>query len=510
MNRFVLAVSAMCIVLGFASTSRAGGMAVETTIDSGVLAGLSDSGVDVYKGIPYAAPPVGPLRWEPPAPPTAWTGTRDASAFGAICPQPERMDAGGLLTRGFKQSEDCLSLNVWAPHGAKSAPVMVWLHGGAHRFGTGASPLYDGGKFARDGVVLVSINYRLGVLGYFAHRALTKAAAPDAPLGNYGQMDQIAALKWVQRNIAAFGGDPNNVTLFGESAGGASTLWLMATPSAKGLFAKAIVESGGGWSKQSTLAEEEIQGLAFAAKAGLTDATVEQLRAIPADKTFDIPATLGFGPFVDGRLVKQTPAQAFADGSAIPVPLIIGSNSFEASLMKSFAIAPDAMLARLKPEGRVLFAPTGSSDDVIAKAVFTDAIMGAPAHWVAQQDALRAPAYLYHFSYVASARRQGSEGASHGSEIPFVFATGSDLAARFFITLTDEDRAMEARMHECWIAFAKTGKPVCGGQDWPTISAKNDALMEFGTDSGVRTDFRKPRYDALGAAILPTLGLAAY
>jgi para-nitrobenzyl esterase len=509
MHRLVLAAAAACIALGLSPAGRAADTAADVTIDTGALAGVSDGAIDVFKGIPFAAPPVGPLRWEPPAPPAHWA-TRDATAFGPICPQPVRMDAGGFLTRDFKQSEDCLSLNVWAPHGAKNAPVMVWIHGGAHRLGTGSSPIYDGANFARDGVVFVTINYRLGLLGYFAHPALTKAAAPEAPLGNYGQMDQIAALKWVQRNIAAFGGDPRNVTVFGESAGGASILWLMATPSSKGLFTKAIVESGGGWSKPSSLAEQEAQGTAFAVKAGLADATAEQLRALPVEKTFDVPLALGFGPFVDGRLVKETPAQAFADGSAIQVPLIIGSNSFEASLMKTFELTPDAMLSRLTPQARALFAPAGASDEKVAEAVFTDAVMGAPAHWVAEEDALHAPAYLYHFSYVASMRRQGSEGAAHGSEIPYVFATGSALAQRFFITLGDDDRAMEARMHECWVAFAKNGKPACGGADWPAISATNDALMEFGTDSGVRTDFRKPRYDALGAAMLPTLSLSPH
>ncbi|MBS0470048.1 MAG: carboxylesterase/lipase family protein [Proteobacteria bacterium] len=477
--------------------------APSVTVESGTLAGTSDGSVDVYKGIPYAAPPVGDLRWMPPAPAAKWTGTRDATEFGAICPQPARGD--GVMAMGFgqKQSEDCLFLNVFAPHGAHNAPVMVWIHGGAHRFGSSSGPIYDGTHFAKDGVILVSINYRLGLLGYFAHPALTKAAAPEAPLGDYGQMDQIAALKWVQRNIATFGGDPKNVTVFGESAGGSSILYLLATPSAKGLFAKAIVESGGGWTKPTTLADKEKEGADFATRAGLPgpNATLAELRALPVDKTFDIPAALGFGPFADGRLVPVTPTQAFARGSELKVPMIIGSNSYEASLMKAFHIPPAFMLSLLKPETRQAYGAEASSDDALADAVFTDAIMGAPAHWIAEKST--APAYLYHFSYVASVRRERSPGAGHGSEIPYVFLTGNELAARFGITLTDEDRAMETAMHACWVAFAKVGKPACGGVDWPALTPESDRLLEFGPRIELVSGFRKAQYDALEVAMKP-------
>ena len=478
--------------------------AATVTIDSGTLAGASDNGVDVYRDIPYAAPPVGPLRWAPPAAPAAWSGTRDATTAGPICPQPARPDGFAALGGGATQSEDCLSLNVWAPHAAHRAPVMVWIHGGAHRFGSGSSAIYDGGKFARDGVILVSINYRLGLLGYFAHPALTKAAAPDAPLGNYGMMDQLAALKWVQRNIAAFGGDPANVTVFGESAGGASLLYLLSTTAAKGLFAKAIVESGGGWSAPTTLAQKESEGAAFATRAGLSGAgaTLEHLRAIPVEKTFDIPPALGFGPFVDGRLATQTPQHAFATGSAIDVPLIIGSNSFEASLMKSFSIPPERFTARLTPAARAVYASDAQSEETLARAVFTDSIMGAPAHWVAAKAASGAPSWLYHFSYVAAMRRGASPGAAHGSEIPYVFATGSALAARFGITLSDEDRAMEQLVHSCWVGFAKTGKPACAGQEWPAFAPDDDQLLEFGMHTGLRKDFRKDQYRALEAVLV--------
>ncbi|HJW42430.1 MAG TPA: carboxylesterase family protein, partial [Rhizomicrobium sp.] len=449
-------VAAIVLVLlsalpGFAADS--------VTVDSGTLAGTSENGIDVYKGVPYASPPVGAMRWMPPAPPVAWGDTRNATAFGAVCPQPKRPDAVLAAGAGLPQSEDCLTLNVWAPHDAKHAPVMVWIHGGAHRFGSSASQLYDGTEFSRDGVVLVSINYRLGLLGYFAHPALTKAAAPGAPPGNYGQMDQIAALAWVKRNIAAFGGDPDNVTVFGESAGGSSILYLLATPSAKGLFAKAIVESGGGWGAEATLTTKEAEGVAFATKAGLSgaNATPDQLRSIPVEKTLDMPATLGFGPFVDGRLVKESPQHAFATGDATDVPLIIGSNSFEASLMRSFSIPPERILSRLTPQARALYGKEATTDEGVAQAVFTDSVMGGPAHWVAGRAASGAPSFLYHFSYVPERRRANSPGAGHGTEIPYVFGTGTALAASFGITLAPADLAMEHLVHSCWVGFAKTG-----------------------------------------------------
>ena len=240
-------------------------------VESGVLAGVQTDRAKIFRNVPYAAPPVGALRWAPPRKPLAWNGERDATANGPSCPQ--KMNPDGTPNEGSANgptSEDCLQLNVFTPLEGKKAPVMVWLHGGGHK--TGAGWIYDGQNFARDGVVLVAINYRLGPLGYFAHPALGKDQA-----GNYGLMDQIAALQWVRRNIAAFGGDPGNVTVFGESAGGASTLALLAAPGAKGLFHKAAVQSGGGWSAPRTLAQEQAEGAALAARLGASDLT--QLRA---------------------------------------------------------------------------------------------------------------------------------------------------------------------------------------------------------------------------------------
>lgn len=480
--------------------------APQVTVSTGRLAGIARDGVHIFKGIPYAAPPVGQLRWAPPAAAADWHGTREASRFGPICPQPRRLDGRRLPGYRHRQSEDCLSLNVWAPAHAHHAAVMVWIHGGAFRFGSGESPLYDGTRFAQDGVILVTFNYRLGLLGFFAHPALTRAASPNAPLGNYGSMDQLAALRWVKRNIARFGGDPANVTVFGESAGGSSILYLLATPSARGLFAKAIVESGGGWNIPKPLARMEQQGIAFARRAGLpgANATLAQLRALPVSATFDVRLSLaGIGPFEDGRMIRQTPAQAFADGDAIDVPLIIGSNSYEASLMRIFRIRPQVIVSRLTPAERQLYAVDDGSITELADAVFTDAVMGAPAQWIASKASAGAPSWLYHFSYVASARRGKVPGAAHGAELAYVFATGSAIAARIpFFSLSRKDKAMEHMMHTCWVTFAKTGKPACGGIKWPKFNPKTDELMEFGVRSGVRRDFRAAQYKALDAARL--------
>lgn len=502
MTRYIAGLLAL-VLTAFAAPALA---ATSVTIDSGVLNGASRDGVDTYFGIPYAAPPVGDLRWMPPAPAAKWTSPRAATAYGAICPQPQRPDGVLAMGAGQTQSEDCLFLNVYVPPGARNAPVMVWIHGGAHRFGSSSGPIYDGTHFAKDGVILVSINYRLGLLGYFAHPALTKAAGADAPLGNYGQMDQIAALQWVQRNIAAFGGDPQNVTVFGESAGASSILFLLATPSAKGLFAKAIVESGGGWNMETTLSQKEAEGTAFATRAGLSGGTttLAELRAIPVAKALDMPPQLGFGPFVDGRLTPKTPAQAFASGTAIDVPLVIGSNSFEASLMQSFNIPPERLTARLTPEARQLYAADATSEEALAQAVFTDTVMGAPARWIAAKAASGAPSWLYHFSYVASTQRGRVPGARHGSEIPYVFGTGTALAARFGLSLTDEDRAMETLVHSCWVGFAKTGAPHCAGdQAWPMYTPQLDQLLELGPNTGVISGFRKAQYGGLESVLQP-------
>ncbi len=451
---------------------------VKVTVESGVLAGSSGATAEVFRNIPYAAPPVGPLRWAPPAPPVAWTGERDATVNGPSCMQP--MNADGTPNSGSANgpvSEDCLQLNVFAPKSAKKAPVMVWIHGGGHRYGAGW--IYDGSNFARDGVVLVSINYRLGPLGWFAHPALTREAGAQ-PTGNFGLMDQIAALEWVQRNIAAFGGDPKNVTVFGTSAGGANTLALLATPRARPLFKKAIVQSGGGWFAPESLAAKEAEGvrLAEALRLAGAEASAGDLRKLRAE-TLIARMEGDFGPFVDGKVLTETPTQAFAAGRAADVPLIIGFNSGEDSLM--VASPPPA------PE---------------AREAFTDSLFGAPARWIAARASGGKPAWLYHFAYVGSRFRPvGVTRAFHAAEVQYVFeywGRRTPLSA-----VAQDDKAMATLVHGCWVAFAKTGAPRCpAGPAWPAYSLRTDQLMEFGPESAVRAGFRKSQFDAVEAARL--------
>lgn len=474
--------------------------APKVRVESGVLVGTRTERARIFRNVPYAAPPVGPLRWAPPKRPPAWKGERDATANGPSCPQ--KMNPDGSPNEGSangRVSEDCLQLNLFAPLATKKAPVMVWLHGGGHK--TGAGWIYDGQNFARDGVVLVAINYRLGPLGYFAHPALGKGQG-----GNYGLMDQIAALQWVRRNIAAFGGDPANVTVFGESAGGGGTLALLATPSASGLFQKAAVQSGGGWSRPSTLADHEKAGAALATRLGLSAPSAADLRALPADKLAEAGAGADYGPFPDGRLLKETPAQAFAAGRAIDVPLIIGANSGEDSLMGRSLPNAAALAARIPASVKAIYAEEAAKgDEALVRAAFGDHYMVAPARWIAARAAGGKPAFLYHFSYIGSRfRPMGVTTAAHAAEIQYVFEYWGRRTPLSMVA--EDDKAMAGLMHGCWVAFARIGAPKCG-IDWPAYDLTRDELVEFGAQSGVRARFHKDRLDAQEQLVLPGLAL---
>jgi para-nitrobenzyl esterase len=464
--------------------------------DAGLLRGVLARGDDVvvYKGVPYAAPPIGPLRWKPPQPAPPWAGVRAATAFAPACPQ----DPGKGLPAGARQGEDCLYLNVWAPAHATAAPVMVWLHGGDDDSGAASQPQYDGAAFARDGIVFVSADYRLGALGWFAHPALTREASPGAPLANYGLMDMIAALEWVRRNIHAFGGDPGAVTVAGESAGGEAVLLLMTTPAARGRFARAIVESGLGWDEHPPLDQSEAVGVAMAMRAGAPrGADAAALRALP------VPAllaanTIGVDITIDGRLLTSTIAAAFKAGAVAPVPLLIGSNSGDDLLgrgdpmdvLKGYSADQRAAL-------RAAYGVQTPNDAALGRAIFRDSWMGAPARWIAAHQATRAATYLYQFAYVPQAMRWRGGAARHGGELPFVFrALGRGPVPLPALGL---DGAEMAIVHGCWAAFVRTGRPACpDAPAWPAYSAGSDQTMLFGqARTRVTTGFRKAVYDVL-------------
>jgi para-nitrobenzyl esterase len=436
-------------------------------IDTGRLVG-TDEGADLtFKGIPYAAPPVGSLRWRAPAPAAAWTGTRDASRYGAACPQPSDHKESWALVG--PTSEDCLFLNVWRPARVGKYPVMVFLHGGGFTYGAAGVPLYDGAKLARRGVVIVTLNYRLGLLGFFAHSALTREN-PDGPLGNYGIMDQIAALRWVQRNVAAFGGDASNVTIFGESAGAGVVQILMGSPGATGLFHKAISESGAGGSVlmpiRGTANSAEAAGEKWAESVGLKDASADQLRELPVEKT------LGRSfPFNDGRIVVASPGTPFSRARELKIPLIMGANSNEASLTSNTEAAARRVLG--EHYDAFLSAYVKAKPEKGAKAASVDltedALSILPSMSIAAMHAANgAAAYDYYFTAVPANLRSGSAGTPHGGEIEYLFGnpdTGS--------IWDNADRKVSDTIAGYWVRFAKTGDPNGAGSPlWPRVGTR--------------------------------------
>jgi para-nitrobenzyl esterase len=497
--------------LAAALTFGAACAAAPVHIAQGDLQGVTAGAVESFKGVPFAAPPVGDLRWRPPAAAPSWTGVKIADAFGPICVQLNAARFGDM-----PMSEDCLTLNVWRPAGAAPGaklPVMVWIYGGAFIQGASALPFYDGTHFAQQGVILVSLNYRLGRFGFFAHPALDSG---PGPIANYGLMDQIAALAWVKANIAAFGGDPSNVTVFGESAGAISVNYLMASPAARGLFAKAISESGFGRASPRPLKGDkgaESFGEAFAAAHGIEGddvAAAAALRALPADALNTPFGGLGDpalpNPILDGQIIVESIAQAFGRGAEAHVPYLEGGNSYEASLIPHIGDDPGPVIARAGDPAQVEALYGGAPAPEVARELTTDALITEPDRLLARDMARQGlPVWVYHFSYVPTILRQSAYGAAHGSEIPYVFDNLLDrpitFGGRDIRAATPDDHRIATAMHAYWVSFAKTGDPdSAGGPAWPRASAPGDPLLEFGADGiAVRPDFEKPRLDLLEA-----------
>jgi para-nitrobenzyl esterase len=509
--RCLLAVTALLLAsapAGAASvTSRISSLNLVRT-ESGMVLGAADEDVVAFKAIPYAAAPVGPLRWRAPQPVKAWSGTFQANKLGPICMQkylPKDNGVGPL-----PMSEDCLTLNVWRPFTATNhaLPVMVWIHGGGFVNGSGTAALYDGSALARQGVVVVTLNYRLGRFGFFAHPALTREAAGE-PIANYGLMDQIAALKWVRDNIRGFGGNPEAVTIFGESAGGISVNQLMASPSAQGLFRRAIVESGAGREYSVRLRETnpigapsaEAAGEAFAKSMGVAGDDPAALRAIPAEKILAAgdPTPLGgSGPIIDGKLVRMDVAEAFSKGLEAEVPYIVGSNSLEFPAPPAAAEKMLADFAHVTPEQRPRLEAAYGDKAAFVREAISDFIFTEPARHLAALHARSGqPTWLYRFSVVSPAVRGVLKGAVHASERQYVFQT---LSASPWPT-GEQDKAAASAMSAYWTAFARTGDPNGEGRPtWPAYAASDDRLLDFTNDGPVAAKVAHPeRLDALAA-----------
>ena len=473
--------------------AAADGPAVEAP--AGTVKGSDAKGIRIFKGIPYAAPPVGKLRWAPPRPASDWQGVRDATKFGAACLQPGPRGPSIYAWDLPEMSEDCLLLNIWAPDNARGAPVFVWIHGGSLTTGSGGDPLYDGSALAARGMIVVSINYRLGALGYLAHPGLSAETA-DGVSGNYGLLDQIAALEWVKRNIGAFGGDAANVTIAGESAGALSVMYLMAAPDARGLFDKAIAESAYMVSapalreKRNGMVPAEEQGIDLATKLGAVD--LAALRAMPAEEIADkAPATGYFTfPVIDGKIVPRQLVETFDRNEQAPVPILAGFNAgeirslrfllpkapdnaaaYEAAIRANYGEFADAYLARY---------PAKNIDESMLAAT-RDAMYGwTSERLVSNQAAIGEPAYLYLFDHGYPATQEWNLHAFHAAELPYVFDTAGKTPPLWpKIPSKLSERRMIDAMGDYWASFAKSGRPQAKGQpDWLPYSQEK-AFMHF-------------------------------
>ena len=511
-----------------ASHTPPDGAQLDASTDHGTLRGTWHSGVARFSGIPFAAPPVGELRFRPPQPVEAWDGVRAADSFGPIAPQnPSIMDA--LFGGDSEQwDEDCLYLNVWTPSLEGALPVMVWIHGGGFEMGSGSSPLYDGTSFARDGVVLVTLNYRLGAFGFLELGGLDPELAGS---GNCGLLDQVAALEWVRDNIASFGGDPDQVTIFGESAGAMSVASLMAMPSASGLFHRAIAQSGAAQACRTPAQANadtrefldklgpDTLGLDTDDDAGATDVVAALRAAEPAallaahsamaaervadpegviERTGSPMSFLAFRPVADGTTVPADPLARIAEGSAAGVDLLIGSNSEE---WKLFALAapplPDDEALRRRT-AMVVTDADGALDayrhqvdeptvQSLECALLTDAVFRIPAIRLAEAQAAHGTIFQYLWTW-ASPALGGMVGASHAIEIPFVFDLVEDQRLHVFVG-ADAPTELSRSTHHAWIEFARSGVPGADGlPSWPAYDTGERATMVLDVEPSVVLD----------------------
>lgn len=463
---------------------------VERVIDSGSLMGIRDRDILVFKGIPYAAPPVDELRWRAPQLPAAWMGVRDATKFGNDCWQNRPSWDPARSTQPM--SEDCLTVNVWAPAEVPQggAPVLFWIHGGGFVQGSSSQPALDGSAFARRGIILVSFNYRLGRFGFFAHPALMGEAG-DHAVGNWGMMDQVSALRWLNRNIKAFGGNPEQVTLFGQSAGGASVAQLMLDPEVRNLFSAAIIQSSGGRNRWLPLISKDKSSpsglgaaLGFAAKHKIDKDIGASLRSLPASTVLgDVSLTsldtkTFSGPMIDGRLVRSDFVDGFIMEREADVPLIVGTTNRELSHLNFLARYGLRQWAKRELDSAMEAVRSAyGSSDAFDDNIVNDWGFVEPARTIAAKHSARGiPTWLYSFDYVSEAKRSEFDGAPHASDVAFIFGT----LGREGIVPTAADQAAADQVRDYWIAFAQAGKPQPGGRIlWPAYTAADDQMLRF-------------------------------
>lgn len=513
LKRFKLVYVALFISLVCGAIAQA----QQVRIDSGTVEGKTDGDVRIFLGIPYAAPPVDDLRWKAPAPVARWSGVRKAAEFGARCMQGPLFP--DMVFRDPGPSEDCLTLNVWTAAKMANAklPVMVWIYGGGFNAGGTSEPRQDGGAFAKQGVVLVSMNYRLGVFGFFATPELITESGRNAA-GNYGLLDQVAALQWMQRNIAAFGGDPANVTIFGESAGSISVSAQMASPLAKGLFAKAIGESGGAF-YSAALPSVPLTDRAQSDQQFATDilhaTTLKELRTMPAEKLQELSfkAKLPNGnarcmPNVDGYFLPEPAPAIFAAHKQNDVPLLAGWNKDEASfqvMMEPVSVAGVNLNILAKKEfgtnsGEFLKLYPASSNEVAQRStgdfVGDRFIAWSTWNWIeAQVSDGKQPVYRYRFDLAppATAKEPAARGAYHSAEIEYVFGNLDFNKTR---TWRAEDRGLSAQMQKYWINFANSGDPNGAGlAQWPAYQPSSGwEVMYLSAQPKAEKDDHRSRY----------------
>ena len=495
-------------------------------VTGGAVRGYLAAPGAVFKAIPFAAPPVGALRWREPQPVQPWRGARDTTRYSAACVQTPtgtgvflaplaRRYGVSLPTPRWELSEDCLYLNIWTPEWPPREPhsVMFWMHGGSNRIGSGNESGYDGGALARHGVVVVTINYRLGPFGFFAHPGLSRES-PHHSSGNYGLLDQVAALRWVHENIARFGGDPARVTVFGESAGAIDAGMLMCSPLTAGLFARVILESGPvlGIGYVHSLRQAEQFGERVAGMAG--HPTLQQLRALPAQAVMAAAAAAAKqGPnpefVLDGWVLTRSPQAVFAAGAEQPAGMMIGNNAREVSAFRGGPALPSASdqgprktlrisYGSLAPIAMAAYAiDTGTGRIAAADEWLNDALMTCPAAAMATlHSAAGHPSFVYQFRRSMPGKGESALGSFHSLELPYVFGALRNPVWSTWLKFQKLDESLAATMEGYWTNFAKTGDPNGGGLPrWLPFTGASDRYMAFGNDGrahpsqGVRPAF---------------------